>query len=154
MDKTIKTLSRLSAWLLHVSALHLWKITNLMLHCKTDACKITCMIARIFHYVWHGAIHVRSLIWVWIIWKTGLIDGKSHFRMRIILGMILVWFLVFHVCVPDCSRNGSRVCPYLWVQEEFVKFRQSTQNAQFLKRMIPVVETLSGTDSRWALSLL
>ena len=27
-------------------------------------------------------------------------------------------------------------------------------NAQFLKRMIPAVETLSGTDSRWPLSLL
>ena len=28
---------------------------------------------------------VRSLIWVWINWMTGLIDEESHFRMKIIL---------------------------------------------------------------------
>ena len=60
---------------------------------------------------------------------TGLIDGGSHFRMRIILGTILIWFLVFHVCVPECFRNGSGVRPYLWVQEKFVYIRKSTQNA-------------------------
>ena len=72
---------------------------------------------------------MRSLVWVWINWMRGLIDGGSHFRMKIILGTILIWFLVFHVCVPECSRNGSGVCPYLWVQEKFAWFRQSIQNA-------------------------
>ena len=72
---------------------------------------------------------VSSRVWVWVIWMTGLIDGRSHFRMRIYLVTILIWFLVFHVCVPGCSRNGSGVRPYLWVQEKFVYFRQSTQIA-------------------------
>ena len=72
---------------------------------------------------------VRSLVRVWFTWMTGQIDGGSHFRMRIILGTILIWFLVLHVCVPECSRNGSGMRPYLWVQENFVLFRQSTQNA-------------------------
>ena len=63
---------------------------------------------------------VRSPVWVWVNWMTGLTDGGSHFRMRIILGTILIWFLVYHVAVPECSRNGSGVRPYLWVQEKFV----------------------------------
>ena len=71
--------------------------------------------------------HVKSFFWVRINWTTRLIDRGSHFRMRIILGTIPISFLVFHVCVPECSRNGSWVCPYLWVQEKFVFFRQSTQ---------------------------
>ena len=57
-------------------------------------------------------------------------DGGFHFRMRIILRTILIWFLVFHVCVPECSRNGSGACPYLWVQRKFVEFRQCTQSAR------------------------
>ena len=63
---------------------------------------------------------VMSLVWVWIIWMIGLIDGGPHFRIRIILGTILIWFVEFHVCVPECSRNGSGVRPYLWLQEKFV----------------------------------
>ena len=59
---------------------------------------------------------------------TGVRDGGSHFRMMIILGTILIWFLVFHLCVPECCRNGSGVRPYMWVQENFVYFRQSTEN--------------------------
>ena len=61
---------------------------------------------------------------------TGLIDGGSHFRMRIILETILNWLLVFHVCVPECSRNGLGECSYLWVQKNFVYIRQSVQNAR------------------------
>ena len=54
----------------------------------------------------------------------------SGFRMRITLGVVLIRSLVFHVCVSPYSRNGSGVRPYLWVQEKFVWFRQSTQNAR------------------------
>ena len=68
-------------------------------------------------YLIKPSIIVRSLFCVWVNWIMGLTDGGSQFRMRIILGMILIWFLVFHACVPDCSRNGSGVRPYLWVQE-------------------------------------
>ena len=71
---------------------------------------------------------MRSLVCTWINWVIGQIDGGSHFRMRIILGTIPIWFLIFNVCVPGCSRNCSRLCPYLRVQEKF-GFWQSTQNA-------------------------
>ena len=33
------------------------------------------------------------------------------------LGTIPIWLLVFYVCVPGCSRNGSGVSPYVWVQK-------------------------------------
>ena len=42
------------------------------------------------------------------------------FRMRITLGVVLIRSLVFQGCVAECSRNGSGVLPYLWVQEKFV----------------------------------
>ena len=83
-------------------------------------------IANLFLNYCH---HVTSLVYVSISWRTRPTDGGSHFRMRIILGTILIWFLVFHVCVPECSRNGSGVRLCLWVQEKFVYFRQGTQNA-------------------------
>ena len=60
---------------------------------------------------------------------TGVTDGGSHLRMKIILRTNLVCFPVSHVCVPECSRNGSGVRPYLWVQKKLDQFRQSTQNA-------------------------
>ena len=71
----------------------------------------------------------RSLVYAWVNWMTGLTNGGSHFRMKITLEVVLIRSLVFHVCVPECSRNGSGVRPYLWVQEKIVLFRQSTQNA-------------------------
>ena len=42
------------------------------------------------------------------------------FSMRITLGVFLIRSLVFHICVPECSRNGSGMRPYLLVQEKFV----------------------------------
>ena len=69
----------------------------------------------------HGAIgihflnscfHMKSLVWVWSNWMTWLIDRRSHFTMETFLGTILMWFLVFHVWVPEHSRNGSGACPY------------------------------------------
>ena len=42
------------------------------------------------------------------------------FRMRITLGVVLIRSLVFHVCVSECSGNGSGVRPYMWVQEKIV----------------------------------
>ena len=30
------------------------------------------------------------------------------------------FFPFFHVSVPGCSRNDSRLCPYLWIQKKFV----------------------------------
>ena len=63
---------------------------------------------------------VMSLTCVWVNGMTGLANGGSHFRMRITLGFVLIRSLVFHVCVPECSRNGSGMRPYLLVQEKFV----------------------------------
>ena len=75
--------------------------------------------------------HVRTIFCVWINWVVGLIDGASHFRMSNILKLAPYWFLLFHVCNPDSSRNCFRLCPYLWVQEAIVLFGQSSQNAGF-----------------------
>ena len=72
---------------------------------------------------------VKSLVWVWINWVMVLIDWGFHFRMMIILGTIPHWFLLFHVWVPGSSRNGSGVCPYLWVLQKVFWFKQSIQNA-------------------------
>ena len=41
-------------------------------------------------------------------------------RMKITVGVVLIRSLVFHICVSECSRNGSGVRPYLWVQEKLV----------------------------------
>ena len=58
-----------------------------------------------------------------------LASEDACFRMKITLGVVLLQSLVFHVCVLDCSRNGSGKRPYLWVQEKIVYIRQGTQNA-------------------------
>ena len=71
----------------------------------------------------------RSLFWFRVNWVARLTDRKLIFRMEIILGTIPSWLLVFCVCIPGWSRNGSGECPYLGFQEKLVKFRQSTQNA-------------------------
>ena len=48
------------------------------------------------------------------------VDGGTYFRMRIILGTVLIWFLLFSVNGPKYSRNGSGLHPDLWAQKEFV----------------------------------
>ena len=45
---------------------------------------------------------------------------RPYFRTRIILVTSLVRLLIFHACVPGCSRNCSGLFPYLRVQENFV----------------------------------
>ena len=47
------------------------------------------------------------------------------FRMRIILGMSLSRFLLFHW---NSLRDGFKVHPTLWVQKKLVYFGNSTQN--------------------------
>ena len=81
--------------------------------------------------------HVRSFVWVWINWMMRPIDGGSHFRMRIFPGVISIWFLVFNVCAPGCSRNNSGLSPYQRVQEKFFEFRQITQNVGLWPSEIP-----------------
>ena len=105
----------------------LWSTPSFVLLKKSQGRAIGNLVSKCCHRVRMIAIlflnsrhQVRSLVWVWINWKMGLTDGGSHFRMRIILGTILNWFLVFHVCVPVCSRNGSGIRPNLWVQEKLV----------------------------------
>ena len=63
---------------------------------------------------------VKSLVWITVNSITGLTDRELHVRMGIILRTIASWFLVFYVSVPGCFRNGSRECPYKWVQEKFI----------------------------------
>ena len=72
---------------------------------------------------------VKGLFWIWLNWISGLIDWGLHFGMGIILGTIPCWFLVFCFHFSGCSRNVSGVCPYLWVQEKIMKYRQSAKKA-------------------------
>ena len=44
-------------------------------------------------------------------------------------GVVLIRSLAFHVCVLECSRNGSGMRPYLWAKKKLVWFRQSTHKA-------------------------
>ena len=61
---------------------------------------------------------VVRAFWARILCRLAAED--ACFRMRITLGVVLIRSLVFHFCVSECSRNGSGVRPYLWVQEKFV----------------------------------
>ena len=70
---------------------------------------------------------VTTIFWAKV--SCSLTAEDACFRMRITLGVVLIRSLVFHVCVPEGSRNGSGMHRYLLVQEKFVKFRQSAQNA-------------------------
>ena len=74
-------------------------------------------------------LNVRGLFGVRVCQIAVLTDKELHSRMRNTLGTITSWFLVFYVGVPECSWNGSGKCPHLWVQEKFVEFRQSSQDA-------------------------
>ena len=61
---------------------------------------------------------VTTVFWARVL--CSLAAEAACFRLRITLGVVLIRSLVFHVCVPECSRNGSGKRPYLWVQEKFV----------------------------------
>ena len=65
-------------------------------------------------------VDVSILVSVWIDWLMGPIYGGPHLRTKFIVGTILIWFLVFHVCALGCVWDGSGLCPFLWVQEKFV----------------------------------
>ena len=45
--------------------------------------------------------YVSYFVWVWIIWMMRLVDWGSHFRMRDSLGTILIWFIIYYICVQD-----------------------------------------------------
>ena len=53
---------------------------------------------------------------------AGPTGRELHLGMRITLGTISRWLLVFWIIVPGCSRNGSGERPYLWVQEKITHF--------------------------------
>ena len=74
-----------------------------------------------------STIKPNSVFWARVLCSLAAEDGCL--RMSITLGFALIRSLVFHVCVPECSRKGSGVRPYLWVQEKLVHFRQITQDA-------------------------
>ena len=65
-----------------------------------------CIILPIYHLI----IAAGSVVWLWIIWMTGLRDRGSHFRIRIILGTTPFgsWFSTFVFrnvpgTVPKCD---------------------------------------------------
>ena len=61
---------------------------------------------------------VPTVFWARVL--CSLAAEHACFRMRITLEVVLIRSLVFHVYVPECSRNGSGMRCYLWVQEKFV----------------------------------
>ena len=71
--------------------------------------------------------HVTTVLWAKVLCCLAAED--AWFRMTFTLGVVLIRSLVSHVCVPECSRNGFGMRPYLLVEEKFVYIRQSTQNA-------------------------
>ena len=73
---------------------------------------------------------VRGLFPIRVNRNIGPTSRELHFGMGIVLGTILIWFPVFHLIVLGCFRNGSGECLYLWAQEKFIYFKQSTQNAE------------------------
>ena len=48
---------------------------------------------------------VRANFWARVL--CSLAAEEACFRMRITLGVVLIRSLIFHVCVSECSRNGS-----------------------------------------------
>ena len=80
----------------------------------------------------------KAIAWkpavTWNFWASVLCNLAAEdvcFRMRITLGVVLISSLVFHICVPEWSRNDSGMRPYLLIQEKFVYFGQSAQKAGF-----------------------
>ena len=61
---------------------------------------------------------VTTIFWAKVLCSLAAED--ACFRMMITLGVVLIRSLVFHVCVPECSRNGSGMRLYLLAQENFV----------------------------------
>ena len=60
--------------------------------------------------------------------NCSLTDRDFQFRMRIIVGTILSWYLVFYIGVSDCSRNSSGECPY-------PRFKRNSSNLARAPRM-------------------
>ena len=54
---------------------------------------------------------VTTIFWARVL--CSLATEDACFRMRITLGVVLIRSLVFHVCVPECSQNGSGMRLYL-----------------------------------------
>ena len=53
--------------------------------------------------------HVTTIFWAKVLCSLAAED--ICFRTKITLGVVLIRSLVFHVCVPECSRNVSGTFP-------------------------------------------
>ena len=65
-----------------------------------------------------GFVTVTTIFWAKVLCNMAAED--ACFRMRSTLGVVLIRSPVFHICVPEGSRNGFGMRPYLLVQEKFV----------------------------------
>ena len=61
---------------------------------------------------------VTTNLWAKVLYSLATED--ACFRMSITLGVVLIRSQVFYVSVPEGSRNGFGMRPYLLVQEKFV----------------------------------
>ena len=65
-----------------------------------------------------GKKTVTTIFWARVLCSLAAED--ACLRMRVTLGVVLIRSLVFHVCVPECSRNGFGMRLYLLVREKFI----------------------------------
>ena len=75
-------------------------------------------VANVPHMDFFSFPTVTTIFWAKV--SCSLAPEDACLRMRITLGVVLIRSLVFHVCVPECSRNGSGMRRFLLVQEKFV----------------------------------
>ena len=104
-------LSRAIANLSLNSCHHVTTVTNF-------SCNSCHHVTTVTNFSCNSCHHVTTIFWAKVLCSLAAED--ACFRMRITLGVVLIRSLVFHVCVPEGSRNGFGMRPYMLVQEKFV----------------------------------
>ena len=69
---------------------------------------------------------VTTIFWAKVLCSLAAED--ACFRMRVILGVVFIRSLVFHLCVPECSRNGSGMRRSCW-------FKRNSSNLERAPKM-------------------
>ena len=93
---------------------------GISLQSKQAYIQATSQILRKFENFWNTVVDI-----VWAATSWGLTQRNPCFSIRIILGTIPIWFLVFSNWVPACLRSGSGVNPKLWAQKKLVELEES-----------------------------
>ena len=117
----VTTLTNLSCSSCH----HVTTLTNLSCsscHHVTTLTNLSCSschhVTTLTNLSCSSCHHVTTVFWARVLCSLAAED--VCFTSRITLGVVLIRSLVFHVCVPECSRNGFEMHLYLMVQKKFV----------------------------------